>query len=340
MADAGLLSLSFLVPVLLVVLAMPVYMKFLVRSGRVVDDAHKRPVTKVPSPAGPLLFVGAVAGEVVVYLAFGSLVPVAIMGAAAVAFLVGLADDFFVAGGKTKPLLLLLAGLPLIASVLVQPDLYQSSLTFPILGDTAEHFSIFAVLVVVSFPIVSNAFNMMDSFNGEVSWFAVLTSLALTFGVALRTVYTPGLSPVRLAATLPLLAIAIGFLAFNRFPSKVFDGNSGALMFGSMFAGLAIVDGVEIAAVIAILPAILNSFYTLSSLRGFVERRKMAARPTYVGEDGMMYASGEPSAPNTIVRLILLAGPLDERALVRDILILTAVACLLSTVVSFLTWVY
>ena len=37
------------------------------------------------------------------------------------------------------------------------------------------------------------------------------------------------------------------------------------------------------AAMIAIVPAILNSFYTLSSVRGFVERRKMPTRPTYIG---------------------------------------------------------
>jgi len=340
LADVGLLVFSFIIPLLLVTLLMPTFMKYLVRSGKVADDVHKRPPTKVPYPVGPLLFLGAFGGEVFAYFAFGSLVPLAVVGAAAVAFAIGLADDLFVLGGKTKPLLLLFAAAPLVVSSVFQPDLYESHLVFPILGSIGEHYSIYALLVVVAFPVVANAFNMMDSFNGQVSGFSLLTSSALFFGVVLHAASDHTFSLARVASVLPLVAISLGFLVFNRYPSRAFDGDSGALMLGAMFASLAITGGVEIAAIIAIIPAILNSFYTLSSARGFVERRRMATRPTRLGEDGMMHASLEPTSPNTFVRLILLAGPLGERDLVKVILTLTAVACLLSCVTSVLTWVH
>ncbi len=340
LTDAGLLLLSFIIPLLLVILAMPKFNQYLVRSGRVVDDVHKQPLTKVPFPVGPLLFLGALAGEVFAYLAFGSLVPLAVIGGAAIAFAIGLADDLFVLGGKTKPLLLLLAAVPLVVSAVFQKDLYESNLTFPLLGHIGEHFTIYILLVLVAFPVVANAFNMMDSFNGQISGFTLLTSLALLFGVVLHAIADPSFSLARVASVFPLVATAAGFFVFNRYPSKAFDGDSGALMFGAMFASLAITGGVEIAAMIAIVPAILNSFYTLSSARGFVERRRMAARPTRLGDDGKMYASLEPSSPNTLIRLILLSGPLDERDLVKSIFILTAVAGLLSGVISVLTWVF
>ena len=48
-----------------------------------------------------------------------------------------------------------------------------------------------------------------------------------------------------------------------------------------MFVILSIVGGVEIAALVALIPAVLNSYYILSSVRGLVERKQMAARPTY-----------------------------------------------------------
>ena len=339
MAVAGFL-LSFIIPLLLVILAMPRFIRYLVKSGRVVDDVHKRPPTRVPLPVGPLLLLGALAGEILAYLAFGSLVPLAVMGGAAVAFAIGLADDLFVLGGKTKPLLLLLAAVPIIVSVMFQQDLFKASLTFPLLGPTATHFTIYALLVIVAYPVVANAFNMMDSFNGQISGFTLLTSLALLFGVLLHAISNSGFSLARVAAVLPLVAVAAGFLVFNRYPAKAFDGNSGSLMLGTMFASLAITGGVEIAAIIAIIPAILNSFYTLSSARGFIERRKMATRPTRLGEDGEMYASLEPSSPNTLIRLILLSGPLGERDLVKGVLILTAFACLLSGAISILTWVH
>ena len=111
-------------------------------------------------------------------------------------------------------------------------------------------------------------------------------------------------------------------------------------MFGALFAGLAITGGIEVAAMIAIVPAILNSFYTLSSVRGFVERRKMVSRPTYIGTDGLLHASTEGDAPNTLVRLVLLASPLSERDLVKNIVALTAIACLFSVAISVLTWVF
>jgi UDP-N-acetylglucosamine--dolichyl-phosphate N-acetylglucosaminephosphotransferase len=340
LADVGLLLLSFIMPLLLVVLAMPRFNQYLVKLGRVADDVHKDPPTKVPFPVGPLLFLGALAGEIFAYFAFGSLVPLAVIGGAAIAFAIGLADDLFVLGGKTKPLLLLFAAVPLVVSAVFQKDLYESNLTFPLLGHIGEHFTIYVLLVFIAFPVVADAFNMMDSFNGQISGFALLTSLALLFGVVLHAIADPSFSLARVASVLPLVAIAVGFFVFNRYPSKAFDGDSGALMIGAMFASLAITGGVEIAAMIAIVPAILNSFYTLSSARGFVERRRMAARPTRLGEDGKMYASLEPSSPNTLIRLILLSGPLDERDLVKSILILTVVACLLSGAISILTWVF
>ena len=339
LADVGLLLLSFLVPFVALLVGLPPFLRALTRAGRVSDDVHKSPPPKVPEPAGPVLFLGALAGELVVAVGFQSWVPVAIILGAAVAFAVGLWDDLYVLGGKTKPLLLLLAGLAFVGLVLYRPDLYRTDLAFPILGDTSPHFTIYTVLAVIAFPVVANAFNMMDAFNGEISWFATLTSLALLFGATLRYAATAGFSLARVAAVLPLVGVSAAFLIFNRYPSKAFDGDSGALMFGAMFAGLAVTSGVEIAAMIAIVPAILNSFYTLSSVRGFVERRRMASRPTYIGKDGLLHASLEPGAPNTLIRLLLLDGPLSEKDLVRGVVYLTVLACLFSAAISVLTWV-
>ncbi len=337
--NATLILVSFLIPLFLVLLLMPGFMKYLVRLGRVADDVHKIPPTKIPCPVGPLLFLGVVGGEAFVYFAYGSVIPLVVVGAAAIAFVVGITDDLYVLGGKTKPLLLLLAAVPLLGAATFRSGVYVPRLAFPLLGTIGAHLTLYTLLAVAAFPIVANAFNMMDSFNGQISGFTLMTSVALLFGVALHAAFHPGFSLVRVASVLPLVGVSAAFFVFNRYPSRAFDGDSGALMFGSMFATLAITSGVEIAAIIAIVPAILNSFYTLSSARGFVERRKMASRPTRLGNDGMLYASVEPSAPNTLIRLILLSGPLGEKDIVREVFVLTAVTCLLSGAISVLTWV-
>lgn len=340
LSDIGWLALSLLVPLVVVFIAMPRYLAFLTTKGKVVDDFHKIPPTKVPSPVGPLLVVGLVAGEIVAYLYSQSLVAPAIIGAILIAFLVGIADDLYVLGGKIKPLLLLLPAVPVVLAQEIQPGVYHAAIYFPILGQTSEHFFIYTILVVAAIPVVSNAYNMMDSFNGEISGFVLLTSIAVAFGMLLRANAISGYSFTHLATALPLVGVALAFYSFNRFPSRAFDGDSGSLVFGTMFAVLAATGGVEIAAVVAIIPAILNSFYILASLRGFVERRKMGARPTYMADDGRLYATDDPLAPTTLARMILLEGPLTEKELVRRILILTGIACLLSVATSVLTWVH
>jgi UDP-N-acetylglucosamine--dolichyl-phosphate N-acetylglucosaminephosphotransferase len=335
-----ILLFSFLTPFAILLVAFPPFLRYLTRIGWVSDDAHKTPPAKVPEPVGPILFGAMLVGELIVALGYRSFVPLAVITGAGIAFAVGLTDDLYVLGGKTKPLLLVLAGLGFVGFVSFTSNLYRPVVTFPLLGDTSPHFIIYTALAVVAFPVVANAFNMMDAFNGEVSWFTLLTSLALLVGVVLHEAFTPGFSMERVALVLPLVAVAGAFLVYNRYPARAFDGDSGSLMFGAAFAGLAVSCGVEVAAMIAIVPAILNSFYTLSSVRGFVERRKMLSRPTYIGEDGLLHASYARGAPNTLVRLVLLSSPLSEKDLVKDIVALTAVACAFSVAISVLTWVY
>ncbi len=314
-------------------------MKLLLRKGMLAGDVHKAGSPSIPSPAGPLLILALVVGEIVGLITFGTILPLVVIAVVLIACLIGLVDDLFVLGGKLKPILLISAGLPIVVTQLIGPSVYVSRLYFPLFIPTAEHFTIFSILILASMPIVANAYNMMDSFNGEISGFTFLTSAALIFGISLRIYASPTFGIARVAVAVPLAAVSLAFHFFNRYPAKLFDGDSGSLAFGATYASLAVIGGVEFAAIVAIVPAILNSFYILSSVRGFVERRRMNARPTYLGEDGLLHASHEPSAPSTLVRMLLFDGPLSEKALVRGILSLTAFACFLSAVTSLLTWV-
>ena len=139
LADVGLLLLAFLLPFVLLLVALPPFLRLLTSRGRVSVDAHKSPPSKVPEPAGPIIFAAAAAGELVAAVGFQSAVPVAILLCAAVAFVVGLWDDFYVLGGKTKPLLLLLAGVAFLLPAAFGADLYQPVINFPILGSTSSH---------------------------------------------------------------------------------------------------------------------------------------------------------------------------------------------------------
>ena len=114
LADAEILLLAFIIPLVLLLFLTPRFTEYLAKRGHVLDDVHKRPPTKVAAPVGPLLFAAVFAGEVLVFFSFGTPVPLVVTGSAAIAFAIGLVDDLFVLGGKAKPLLLVLAAAPLL----------------------------------------------------------------------------------------------------------------------------------------------------------------------------------------------------------------------------------
>ena len=332
------LALALAIPTAVVYLGMPGYIKFLFAKGRTTNDAHKGKDVRIPTPAGPLLIVGLVAGELAAWAFYGSVIPLVLIAVVLAAGLIGLYDDLHGLGGVVKPALLALVGLFVVVAEHYYPSVYDPAVYFPLFTETGTHFIIFGLIVVASIPVASNAFNMLDAFNGEISGFTAIVSGALVVAILLRSYALSDTSASTLAVALPLLGVSLAFLHFNKYPSKIFDGDSGSLAFGALFVILSIVCGVEIAALVALIPAVLNSYYILSSVRGLVERKKMAARPTYLGSDMKLYASQEPQAPTTLARMILLSGPEDERTLVKKILILCAYAGALSVITSVLTW--
>jgi UDP-N-acetylglucosamine--dolichyl-phosphate N-acetylglucosaminephosphotransferase len=336
--DIAPLLLTLVVPAGIIFLAMNRYIKFLVSRGKTTNDAHKEGGVRVPTPAGPLIIAAMVCGEIVAWAFYGTVLPLVLIVVVLCAGIIGLYDDLRGLGGVVKPALLAGVGLFVALAEHFSPSVYSPTLYFPLFTETGTHFIIFGLIVVASIPVSSNAFNMLDAFNGEISGFTTIVSASLVIAIILRSYELAGTSADTVAIALPLLAVSASFYYFNRYPSRIFDGDSGSLSFGAMYVILSILGGVEIAALVALIPAVLNSYYILASVRGLVERKRMAARPTFLGDDMKLHASPEVKAPTTLVRMILLGGPLDERALVRRILAITAFAAFLSVVTSVMTW--
>src|SRR5208282_4553800 len=184
-------ALAFAVPCVVIVALMPRYIDYLHSKGRSAPDVFKTEGTKVATPAGPLLIVALVLGEAAVYLLHESTIPLVVIEVALVAGVVGLYDDLRGLGGVVKPALMILAAAPLILEQQVNQSLYTVQLYFPFFGSTGTHFIIFAILIVAAMPVASNAFNMLDSFNGEISSFTLIAALALIAGILMRGYVTP-----------------------------------------------------------------------------------------------------------------------------------------------------
>jgi UDP-N-acetylglucosamine--dolichyl-phosphate N-acetylglucosaminephosphotransferase len=173
-------------------------------------------------------------------------------------------------------------------------------------------------------PITGNTINSIDVLNGVASGFIIIAMIPLLTSIAIF-----GSHEVFLAA-LPLLFAAVAFYKYHKFPSRIFPGDSGTLLFGAMYGALAIAGSSEIIGVIALLPAVMNSFLFLASVRRIVEHRQIKSRPTILMDDFKLAASKDKTAPATLVRLIVADGPLDEKAVGFQIFKLATFTALLA----------
>lgn len=285
---------------------MPKYIKSLNSKGHVVKDYHKPGKPDIPRPAGPVLLLGIASAELILYiLTFDSAV-LAILLTTMIGFIVGMVDDRKIMPGWFKPLALVAAAIPIIilGAHSNYLNLIFGSAFIPIL---------YIPLILVLIPVVGNTINSIDVMNGVASSSVIIALIPiLTSVLFFGNVYV-------FLAGLPLLAGTLAFYKYHRYPSRIFPGDSGTLLMGTMLGAIAIAGKSEIIAVIALLPAVMNSFLFLSSMKKIVEHREVKVRPTMLTDDFKLMASKNKIAPVTLLRLILADGPLTENKIINQV---------------------
>lgn len=308
-------AISFLI----VFFITPAFIEYLTRKGRVVVDYHKPGKPMVPRPAGPVLLIGIVISEIILYFLILDVKIISVLLTTIIAFIIGYIDDLKTMPGWFKPAALILAAIPII--VLGTHGNYLG-----LIFDSAFIPILYILLILSIIPIVGNTINSIDVFNGVASGFIIITMIPLLVSVILfsnTNVFLIGL---------PLLFGCIAMYQYHKFPSKIFLGDSGTLLLGSMYAGISIVGNSEIIGVIALLPAVMNSFLFLSSVKKIVEHRQVKTRPVTICDDFRLMASKDISAPATLVRLILARGPLSEQEIITRIFILATFSSVLAII--------
>ena len=308
-------AISFLI----VFFITPAFIEYLTRKGRVVVDYHKPGKPMVPRPAGPVLLIGIVISEIILYFLILDVKIISVLLTTIIAFIIGYIDDLKTMPGWFKPAALILAAIPII--VLGTHGNYLG-----LIFDSAFIPILYILLILSIIPIVGNTINSIDVFNGVASGFIIITMIPLLVSVILfsnTNVFLIGL---------PLLFGCIAMYQYHKYPSKIFLGDSGTLLLGSMYAALSIVGNSEIIGVIALLPAVMNSFLFLSSVKKIVEHREVKTRPVTICDDFRLMASKDNSAPATLVRLILARGPLSEQEIITRIFILATFSSVLAII--------
>ncbi len=305
----------------------PPFIRYLQRHDMTVQDYHKPNNKQVPRPGGPIIMISLAAAEIMLFFLTMNNGVLAILFCTLIAFFIGYIDDRRVMPGYFKPLVLVVAAIPIILL-----GTYDFNLDFPLFS-SAKIPLLYIGLIFLMIPVVGNTANSIDVLNGVVSGFIAIASIPLIVALLMS-------GKVEIAiTTLPLFFSAIAFYKYHRYPSKIFPGDSGVLAWGAMYGAIAIVGEVEFVAIIALLPAIINSFLFLASVKRIAEHRTVKARPVILLDDCRLMASKEKSAPITLVRMILANGPLHENDITKNIFKLTAFSAGLAILTAFLVGV-
>lgn len=201
--------------------------------------------------------------------------------------IVGVIDDLTNLRQLHKVILSLFVSIPaMFLGVSSEVDVFGFSLNLGVL------YPIFTVLFVTG---SANLVNMLAGFNGlEIGASAV----ALFF----LSLITEG--NARLLA-LAGMGAALGFLWWNRYPSRVFPGDTGTLSVGALIGLIGIIGKVEAYAAVLLIPHFLDFIIKAMGVRFGVRRHGR----TTVRPDGTLQAPPYPSFLGMIMRKVKVTEP-------------------------------
>ncbi len=307
---------------------VPPLIKSLNKKNWAVKDVNRIGGAMVPRPGGPVILAGIIISEISLYFLLPQQINTrglaALLITTSIAFVVGFIDDRRVMSGWFKPLALVGAAIPIIAL-----GAYEPNLAFPLFGEVKIP-ALYLGLILFMVPITGNTINSIDVMNGIASGFMMIASFSLAIVLFILQNYTVAIM------TLPIAFASLAFYRYHKFPARIFPGDSGALVLGAAYGAIAIIGRVEVIAAIALLPAIINSFLFLSSVKRIVEHRQVKG-PTTHTDDHKITTTKESDAPITLVRLIVASKPLTEKEIgftIFKLAIFSGILAIITAIIS------
>ncbi|MDA4113041.1 MAG: hypothetical protein OK474_03245 [Thaumarchaeota archaeon] len=285
------------------------------------NDIHKpgKPVTAEMGGLSVLLafLIGSV---VIMIVSDDPITLVAGVATVAGAGLVGVADDLTNMKQRYKPFLIAAAAIPLMY-VLWGPH----NIEIPLIGSLPVGYIFPLAVVPFAVAISANFTNMLAGFNGLETGSAILAIGALTLLAVVKGSFAATVIGVILVGGY------LGFLKLNWYPAKIFPGDTGTLMAGAGIASIAVLAGLEFAAIIVSIPAGIDFALKMVARRPFSGRKIFGN--TRIDEEGHLNAASYPA----LVHSFMKAEPTTERGLVVSVLGMEAVYAVLAIAVTLLS---
>ena len=324
-------SAGFIVTLLII----PYVIKYMKKKGNIGYDIHKNARPEVAESGGVSIIIGIFVAAILSMILFPILFNVILIFiiTIALAAVIGLIDDIKKLRSRYKIALTIFTG-----SAIFFANYFNfitiSSPVLPFLGQTRLRL-IYPLLVPIIVAVFANTTNMMEGYNGEGSGTCLI---AVCFLFICALIWN---SAEAILFTIIAIAVLIPFFMYNRYPAKVFPGDIGTLCMGVMIACIALFGSLEVVVFCLLLMHIFNSFFLLSSVRGFLESSKIqkSKDDIILLEDDRIKASDQQNAALTLPRLILAKGPLTEKELVLNFFIISIICGFFSIItILIIVW--
>jgi len=263
------LTVSFVI----ILLAVPYWTRKARKYGFVERDVHKKEGAAV-GLGGLLVVFGFVAG-ILAYVAaeifyFKNLprldIIFAVLASMLIALIIGMVDDLL--GWKIglkkhqKILLVLLIALPIMAI-----NAGASEITLPFIGKINIFFLYPLIVVPLGISGAANGFNIIGGYNGLEAGMGIIILAAQGF----ITLSTGETAASVIAFT--MVAALLAFLIYNKYPAKIFPGDSMTYSVGALIGIIAVIGNVEKFSVMLFTPYLLEG---ILKLRGRLKKESFA----------------------------------------------------------------
>lgn len=255
----ALAILSFIVAFFSTLIAIPIWIRKAKAIGLVGKDIHKREEADVAEAGGIVVIFAAVLGIFVYFFINTFIIKVEFkfieMLAATITLIlagfIGFIDDILGWKKGLKQFYKFLLSIP-IAIPLAVVNAGTSDMNLPFIG--IIDFGLIFPLVIVPITIIfsTNAFNMLAGYNGLEAGNGIIILSTLAF-----LIWRAGDFSSAVLALIMVVSL-LAFLFFNKYPSRIFPGDTLTYSVGAFIAAIAIIGNAEKALFILFIPYIFE----------------------------------------------------------------------------------
>jgi len=241
--------LFFLIPLIFTLLVMPYIIRKLKENGHIVKDMYKLETPSVPTNGGLVILLVSIFSLSILSLFYAkhiSTINYSIIVVVVLFAFFGILDDMINIGRPAKLILLYYCSYPLI------PFILTTTVTLPVFGEI-NCAAIYPQIIITTYvPVVANLVNMHSGLNG----LAPGLSLIVLTTLILKTLFFGDISNALYVVC--LTGAVAGYFWFEKYPSRIFWGNIGALSVGAGMGALIVTQGFIISGFIMLIPHVIN----------------------------------------------------------------------------------